>query len=71
KCHIGYHSLEILGHMVDRLGLCTTQQKAEAIHKLADPESLQDLEYFIGMANWHRSLIPFFAQRLEPLQKLK
>lgn len=71
KCHVGYHSLEVLGQLVDRFGLCTTKQKAEAILKIPPPASLSDLEKFIGLANWHRQLIPYFAQRIRPLQRLK
>lgn len=71
KCHLGYQSLIVLGHMVDRFGLSTTTQKAEAIAQLPTPSTLADLEHFIGMTNWHRHLIPYYAQRIEPLQKLK
>lgn len=71
KCHVGYHSIDVLGKMVDRFGICTTKQKAAAILQIPPPASLNDLEKFIGLANWHRQLIPYFAQRIRPLQVLK
>lgn len=71
KCHFGYQSLVVLGHMVDRFGLSTTDQKADAVANLPVPSTLADLEHFIGLTNWHRHLIAYYAQRIDPLQKLK
>lgn len=71
KCHLGYQSLTVLGHMVDRLGLSTTSQEAESVKAMPAPRTLSKLEHFIGMTNWHCHLIPYYAQRVKALQKLK
>jgi len=71
KCYIGFHSLELLGYLVDRFGITTTANKSEALRNIAFPVTLAQLEYFIGLVNWNRHLIPFFSQRLEVLQRLK
>jgi hypothetical protein len=71
KCHIGYHSVKLLGRMVNRLGLSTLRERAEAIQKLQFPATLQQLETFIGSANYNRSHIPYYAALIAPLEELK
>ena len=71
KAFLGFHSLDILGYLVDRLGLTTTEAKAEAVSQIPFPKNVTELEHFIGLANWNRHLIPYFAQRIGPLQEAK
>jgi hypothetical protein len=71
KCFLGFHSIELLGYLVDRLGLSTTEAKAEAVSKIPFPTTLAQLEHFIGLTNWNRHLIPYHAQRVAPLQMYK
>jgi hypothetical protein len=37
KCYLGFHSVELLGYLVDRLGLTTTEAKADAIAGIPFP----------------------------------
>ena len=71
KCYVGYHSIELLGHHVDRFGLSTLEQKVEAIAKLRFPASLRELEYFLGLTGWYRHFVARYAALIDPLQKLK
>ena len=71
KCFLGFQSLELLGYLVDRLGLTTTEAKTEALKGLELPETLAQLEYFIGLTNWNRHLIPLYSQKCEALQAAK
>jgi len=71
KCFLGFHSLEILGYLVDCLGLTTAEAKADAVQNIPYPATLSQLEYFIGLTNWNRHLIPYYAQRIAPLQACK
>jgi len=71
KCLLGFHSLEILGYLVDRLGLTTAEAKADAVQNIAYPTMLLQLEYLIGLTNWNRHLIPYYTQRIAPLQACK
>ena len=71
KCFLGFHSLEILGYLVDRLGLTTAEAKADAVQNIPYPATLAQLEYFIGLTNWNRHLIPYYTQRIAPLQVCK
>jgi len=70
-CFLGFHSLEILGYLVDRLGLTTAESKADAVQNIPYPATLAQLEYFIGLTNWNRHLIPYYAQRIASLQACK
>jgi len=49
KCFLGFHSLEILGYPVDRLGLTTAEAKEDAVQNIPYPSTLSQLEYFIGL----------------------
>jgi len=71
KCFLGFHSLEILGYLVDRLGRTTAEAKADAVQNIPYPATLAQLEYFIGLTNWNQHLIPYYAQRIAPLQACK
>jgi hypothetical protein len=71
KCYLGFHSIELLGYLVDRLGLTTTEAKSDAVARIPFPATLAQLEYFIGLTNWNRHLVPYYAQRVAPLQACK
>jgi hypothetical protein len=71
KCHLGYHSVKLLGRLVDRLGLSTLKERADAIQKLDFPKTLQQLESFIGSANYCRNHVPYYAALVAPLEQLK
>ena len=71
KVFLGFHNVELLGYIVDRLGLTTTESKSASIANLQFPSNLAELEHFIGLTNWNRHLIPYFAQRIAPLQLFK
>ena len=71
KVFLGFHNVELLGYIVDRLGLTTTESKSASIANLQFPSTLAELEHFIGLTNWNRHLIPYYAQRIAPLQLFK
>ena len=71
KCYVGYHSIELLGHVVDRFGLSTMKQKTDAIAALPFPKTLQELDYFLGLAGYYRFFVERFGYRANPLNRLK
>ena len=71
KSYLAYPSVTLLGQKVDGLGMTTTEERVAAIKNLRFPDSLQALETYIGMANWLRSNVRYFAQIAEPLQRRK
>jgi hypothetical protein len=71
KCCIGYHSVQLLGHVVDRYGLSTLPEKVSAIASMQFPKHLKELELFIGLSGYYRHFIARYAALIEPLQKRK
>lgn len=71
KSFIGYPSVILLGQRVDGLGMSTSQEKIQAITSLRFPETLRDLEIFLGLTGWLRSSISRYAQLANPLQERK
>jgi hypothetical protein len=71
KCHVGYHSVTLLGRTVNSLGLATLRERAQAIQSLTFPTTLKQLEGFIGSANYNRTHIPHYAALIAPLEQLK
>ena len=71
KCHVAYHSIELLGHKVDRFGLSTLKEKIDAIASLQYPKTLDELEYFLGLTGYYRHFVARYAGIADPLQQLK
>lgn len=71
KSYIGFHSARSLGHMVDKFGLSTLEDKRQAMASIQYPRTLGDLETAIGMFGYYRRFIPKYSQLISPLQKLK
>jgi hypothetical protein len=71
KCYVGFHSVQLLGRMVDRYGLSTVQEKTAAIAQIPFPNTLRDLEQFLGIANYYRDFIARFSAIVDALQSLK
>jgi hypothetical protein len=70
KSFIGYPSIQLLGFRVDGLGLSNTNERIKAIRSVRFPNTLQQLERWLGMTGWLRHLIPHYAIRAASLQKL-
>ena len=69
KCHIGYHSIIMLGNKVSRLGLSTHQEKLKAVWELKAPKDQKKLETFLGLAVYFSAYIPYFSWMVNPLFK--
>lgn len=71
KCFFAFQSVELLGHVVDRLGLYTNPQKVKAIKSIEFPKNLQQLENWIGITGYYRHFCEGYAKLVNPLQELK
>jgi len=67
KCHFGYQSLKLLGHRISRLGLSTLKEKVETIQALPFPRTIKDAMMVMGLFNYYRNFIPFFAWIAAPI----
>ena len=51
--------------------MISSKDRIAALRKLSFPETLKDLETYLGLTGWLRQYIPYYAQRTEPLQDRK
>lgn len=70
KCNFGQHSVNFLGHTVDKHGIRPHEDKVEVIRNYKLPSTAQDLRRFIAMCNFYRRFMPHSAQHQEPIQSL-
>lgn len=71
KSYLGYPSVELLGFYVDSLGLSTIKERTEGFQNLEFPAQLKALETYLGATGFLRTMVPYYAQLSEPLQKRK
>lgn len=71
KSYIGYPSITLLGQKVNGFGLTSALEKIAAISNWKFPHNLKLLESYLGFTNWLRDYIPYYAQKINPLQKQK
>ena len=67
KCHFGLPSVQILGHIVSRNGLCMSEGRKEAVNAVPFPRNTRELRRFLGMCNYMRSFIPKYSLLAKPL----
>ena len=71
KAFLDYPDISFLGQRVNFLGLATSEKKLKAISQLRYPRTLGDLEHYLGLTEYLRQYIHFYAQLARPLQDLK
>ncbi len=70
KCQFGVHSLEFLGHLVDRHGVHPLPEKVQAIRDFPRPTTQRKLREFLGLINFYHRFLPGCARTLQPLNSL-
>lgn len=71
KSYIGFPTAKLLGQFVDEFGLTTLAERVAAIRQLTLPETAQDLERYLGMANYLRHRVRMYAELTADLAKKK
>jgi hypothetical protein len=71
KCAFLQDSLDYLGHTIDQFGIRPSQRKLDAILNAPEPADLQQLQSFLGLANYYRKFIPNFSTICTPLNALR
>ena len=71
KAYLGYPSITLLGQKVNAFGLTSATEKIAAISNWKFPHNLKLFESYLGFTNWLRDYIPYYAQKVDPLQKQK
>ena len=70
KCCFGAKAVLYLGHVVSADGVHTDPVKIESVKKIATPQNVAKLRYFLGLAGYHRKFIHNFATLTYPLVEL-
>lgn len=70
KCDFMKEELEILGFVIRRGELCTSQKKVDAIVKAPVPENKKQLLSFLGLVTYYERFLPDRATHLKPLYEL-
>ncbi|KAL5515892.1 hypothetical protein EMCRGX_G001137 [Ephydatia muelleri] len=70
KCKFLKESVEYLGHVISRNGICTSPKKIEVIQKEPIPLNVTELRSFLGIVNYYGKFIQSVADLCEPLNEL-
>ena len=70
KCCFGADTVTYLGHVVSAAGIQTDPKKIEAVASLEQPENVEQVRSFLGLAGCYRNFIPNFATLSAPLVQL-
>ena len=70
KCKLLRDSVVFLGHLVSQHGVTCNPAKVEVIRNWPQPKNKTQVRQFVGLINYYRRMIPFCADRVQPLTKL-
>ena len=70
KCEFFKPRIEYLGHIVSKDGIETNPKKIEAILKWPRPQTVTQVQSFLGFCNYYQKFIHKFTQITRPLHKL-
>jgi hypothetical protein len=70
KCTFATSSVKCLGHMVSESGITPLPKHVTAIQEFPAPNTIKQLQQFLGMINFYRRFLPRIAATLQPLTDL-
>ncbi|PAA51672.1 hypothetical protein BOX15_Mlig023015g11 [Macrostomum lignano] len=70
KSFFAYRSVTYLGHQVSESGIAPAAEKVEAIRRMPEPQSEEDVRRIIGMLSFYRRFVPNFSDIAKPLHHL-
>lgn len=71
KSFSAYPAVQLLGYVVDGNGVQKTDDRISGFQKIKFPDTLENLEIYLGMAGWLRRGIAWYDVKAGPLQKRK
>jgi hypothetical protein len=70
KCVFHQSQVEFLGYIISREGISMDPKKIQTILEWKKPTTVQDVQYFIGFANFYRIFIKDYSKIVAPLTRL-
>ncbi|GJX25392.1 putative reverse transcriptase domain-containing protein [Tanacetum coccineum] len=70
KCDFWLHSVQFLGHVIDRSGVHIDHAKIKAIKSWVVPTTETEVRQFLGLAGYYKRFIEGFSLISKPLTKL-
>ena len=70
KCEFFAKSINYLGHTIDKDGLHMDKRRVQAILDLRSPNSVKELQSFLGIVNFYRNFMPNLATKASTLYDL-
>lgn len=67
KCLFGVKTLEFLGHTINKDGILPSAQRVESIKEFPKPNSIKQIQRFVGMVNYYHRFLPNLAELLTPI----
>ena len=67
KCRFHKDEVRFLGFVVSRDGIRMEEERIDAVKKWPEPQSVQDIQVFIGFANFYQRFIKGFSKIAAPL----
>ncbi|XP_037958018.1 uncharacterized protein LOC119687677 [Teleopsis dalmanni] len=71
RCKFLMRKVEFLGHTIQDQKISPSEVKVEALRKYKLPQTLKQLESFLGLASYFRKFIPKFSLIAKPLTDLR
>jgi len=69
KCHFLQHKVNFLGHVVSNEGVLPDLSKTSKVKEWPTPTSVQEVQRFLGLANYYRRFVRNFASIAKPLHQ--
>ena len=71
KCHFGYKSIKLLGHIISGDSIQPDPAKLSSVLNMIAPTSSKQVGSILGLASYLREFIPLYSTVLAPLEQLK
>ena len=70
KCRFHQEEVRFLGYVVSSKGIRMEDERIEAVKQWPEPQSIRDIQVFLGFANFYRQFIQGFSRIAAPLTSI-